>query len=221
MVSFVCASDIHCYFDKLATFPAGDVLILAGDMLSAGTLEELYEFNKALRLVQKKYKRILYTPGNHCRIVEKDEALAREVLSACELVINESIEVFGKKIYMTPMTPRYGRWSFMAEELTLAYKYFNLIPEGLDLLVCHGMPYMVLDETLYGERVGSKALRDRILAMKKKPAYFIGGHIHADYLNSSYPKNYGMVDLNGTKCYNVSICDEKYRPVNNCLELEI
>lgn len=40
----------------------GDILILAGDI---GTLEEPEKLIKTLRLVQSKYKIILYIPGNH------------------------------------------------------------------------------------------------------------------------------------------------------------
>jgi Icc-related predicted phosphoesterase len=54
-----------------------------------------------------------------------------------------------------------------------------------------------------GEHVGCEELRAAV--ERVRPRVHIFGHIH---------HGYGMMDWNGTRFVNASVCNEQYRPVN-------
>ncbi|SFS33448.1 hypothetical protein SAMN05660206_101200 [Sphingobacterium wenxiniae] len=54
-----------------------------------------------------------------------------------------------------------------------------MIPDDTDILITHGPPFGILDETVYGKRTGGEELLLRVYQVK--PKYHIFGHIHEDH----------------------------------------
>lgn len=202
----VGVSDTHGEFPDV---PDGDLLVHAGDFSNHSTEQEFFEFNKWLGVISKKftYKPIVVF-GNHETHAEKiGMEETKELLSNCTILFDDEIIVKGKRIYGTPWVPRYGDWSFMMLDAALSNKY-NLIPEGLDLLITHGPPRRILDQNRRNNRCGSEALRQRLLEMKKPPRFHVFGHIHT---TGDQPRQ----ELwNGINCFNLSIMDDWYNPTN-------
>ena len=80
-------------------------------------------------------------------------------------------------------------------DCSTAYEY-NLIPEGIDILLTHGPPLNVLDLVPYDgmKSAGCPKLAERI--QKVRPKLHVFGHIH---------EGYGMHMKNGTTYVNASI----------------
>ena len=76
---------------------------------------------------------------------------------------------------------------------------FAAIPAGLDVLLAHGPPYLVLDRAVRGVDTGSHALRRAIVRGRPRVAVF--GHIH---------EQHGEDQLGATRCLNVSLVDARY-----------
>ena len=86
-------------------------------------------------------------------------------------------------------------------------KYYDLIPEGLDILISHDAAYindmgMIFMGPYRGENAGNKILAEYV--KKVKPALYFCGHIHSG--------NHRFEEIDGTKCANVSIMNEDYNP---------
>lgn len=87
--------------------------------------------------------------------------------------------VDGKLIFGSPYVPTFGDWFFMKDRGKLG-KTWESLYEGIDILVTHGPPKMILDlshdknHTL--EYCGDGALFKKV--MKIQPKYHLFGHIH-------------------------------------------
>jgi Icc-related predicted phosphoesterase len=98
---------------------------------------------------------------------------------------------------------------------------WNMIPFGTDILITHSPPHGILDgvrpqppgwglESDPGSGpLGCEELAIRLNAVRPKLHVF--GHIH---------DGYGYEERKGTIYVNASICDEKYRPVNQAVIVE-
>lgn len=199
MPRLVCISDTHSMHRKIKDVPDGDVLIHAGDWSGRGTLAELVDFNTWLGALPHKHK--LVTAGNHDAIA-KDHGYAQAILTNATLLIDQGATIDGVSFYMSPWTPRFGNWDFMAERGHPMRAKWNKIPDQVDVLVTHGPPFYVLDLCPNG-RVGCKDLLTRVFEVKPKVHVF--GHIH-----ESHGEERGMF----TRFVNASICDGSYNPIN-------
>lgn len=112
------------------------------------------------------------------------------------------------KIFGTPYCKLFGNWAFMELDKTLEKLYSN-IPENLDILLTHDQPFgygdIILDDISWadGSHIGNKPLLKAIL--DKKPRIQTNGHLH------SCQK--GLIEIDQTKHYNVSLKNEAYRMV--------
>lgn len=119
----------------------------------------------------------------------------------------DTIRIFG-----TPYCKPFGSWAFMRENLS---KYYDEIPEGIDILISHDaadineMGY-IHEGRWSGTNAGNKALADCI--KRVKPKYYFCGHIHSG--------NHKFEDIDGVKCANVSLMNERYSPENEILMFE-
>jgi Icc-related predicted phosphoesterase len=88
---------------------------------------------------------------------------------------------------------------------------WDLIPEGIDVLMTHGGPRGILDRP-YGryEHVGCDDLLTRALQVRPKIHCF--GHVHGDA---------GIKDFNGTTFINASSCGEDYKIRNEPIVLDV
>lgn len=78
------------------------------------------------------------------------------------------------------------------------------ITKDTDILLTHGPPYQILDQTREGKFAGSKTLKDKISNSNIK--YHIFGHIHEEGSSS--------IELGCTTFINASICTRNYKPIN-------
>jgi len=216
-------SDTHGFIPNIDKFPCGDILIYSGDAdcnpnyhknnLAKLTpcLEELNDFFQDL-LDKKKFKKIIFVPGNHDFIFQNFEVEARYILNAATVLIDEEYEYGGFKFYGSPQTPAFCDWSFNRTQDELK-EIWKDIPSDTDILVTHGPPQGILDQTGRGlnEHLGCPALALRITQLKLKLHCY--GHIHGG--------GNSIIDINGTTFSNASIMDESYSPTQSYNEFEL
>ena len=171
-------SDTHCRHKQLADLPDADVIVHCGDFSEMGTEDEVLDFLNWFIGLPYLYK--VFVTGNHdlCLWDADDiEDLPDNVYFLqdrdCEI---EGIRFFG-----------------------LAYNHSEkLIPNGVDVLVTHEPPVMILDES-NNTHWGNVSLRNRVMAVK--PHYHLFGHAHDAY---------GTVKQNGIMFFNGAIFDDTY-----------
>jgi Icc-related predicted phosphoesterase len=80
-----------------------------------------------------------------------------------------------------------------------------LIPADTELLITHGPPYGILDETVRDRTaVGCRDLLHKVSALQQLKAH-VFGHIH---------EGYGQREVGGTLFLNASVLDEHYEMKN-------
>jgi Icc-related predicted phosphoesterase len=210
-VKVVCLSDTHGQIQKIS-IPEGDVVVHAGDFSATGSMRDHIEFASFLGALPHKYK--LVVPGNHDRCSQIMTEGVREVFKfhGVTLLIDEAIEIEGKKFYGSPWTPTFGRWHWMKDRGRSIGRMWDGIPTGLDMLITHGPPHGILDWSIYSKvNCGCEELIKAVY--DKKPRHHVFGHIH----NSG-----GMVKAeNGMSFHNVAICDEDYKPQDRVQVVEL
>jgi hypothetical protein len=95
-------------------------------------------------------------------------AEARAVLTAATYLQDEFAEIAGLRMWASPWTPTWGEWAFMRDRGPSIREKWQLIPEGLDLLITHGPPAYICDRTLGGEHVGCEDLREIVEARRPR-----------------------------------------------------
>lgn len=203
-MKIVAVSDTHNRHKRLE-IPEGDILIHAGDATSLGYKHEIESLGAWLKRLPHKVK--IFVPGNHDFMFEQDPMQARELAgdgkNGVHVLIDESLEVDGIRIYGSPWSKEFGAWAFMASEEMLR-AFYSKVPEGLDILVTHGPAYGLLDKLARnGEAAGSKSLR--VALSDKRPRFHICGHIH---------EAYGTARFGDTRIFNASTCNLSYNAVN-------
>ena len=208
-ISITAISDLHGYTPRL---PAGDILIVAGDLTArddpVGYLEVLDW------AIEQPFERVILIAGNHDMHLQKDNYKRMVVIEKMAYLEDQLLDLGGLKIYGSPWTltfpginPICSAFTVDTEE-QMAEKY-AAVPDNLDILITHGPPYCILDQVNDFKNgtirnTGSRALLD--LIKQKKPRYHIFGHIH---------QNGGMVyNVPGQKttCMNVCLMNEQYKP---------
>jgi Icc-related predicted phosphoesterase len=204
-----CIADLHGFFPELE---GGDLLIIAGDLTAGHQDKEYIEFNSWL--LKQKYRKKVLVSGNHDVWIEEASMMSGTFYD-CEYLYNSGTEFEGLKIWGTPhslifdgVNPRCT--AFMETERGLKKKY-ELIPEGIDILISHSPPCGVLDVNSLGECCGSLALRETMFRVK--PKYLICGHIHECGGKT--------IDLTTTHVINCSHVDENYKPKNKPIRITI
>ena len=86
-----------------------------------------------------------------------------------------------------------------------------MIPRNTDILLTHGPPKGILDETFHPQNVGCEMLRLRIIN-EIQPKYSIFGHIH---------EAYGQVQENNIHFINASVVNLHYQLVNAPIVFEV
>lgn len=174
----VATADLHGALPDISDWPDADVLVLAGDtgFLELGTthwrgqLEPTLDWLVACR---EKYAHVLGVAGNHDFGMRDDPKRARRL--PWTYLQDEAVEIDGFKFYGTPWSKTFGHWAFMQPDPDLA-EVWAKIPDDTDVLIVHGPPYGLVDETWGREHVGSKTLRQRLTVVR--PLLTVCGHIH-------------------------------------------
>ncbi len=195
-------SDTHSKHHQL-TLPKGDMLIHAGDVSSRGSVQEVESFLNWFSKQDFKYK--IFIAGNHDFFFERaNEQTVQALIPENVIYLNDSgIEIEGIKIWGSPIQPAFFDWAFNRERGTDIKKHWDLIPNNTDILITHGPPFDILDQTIQGDKVGCEELLKCVLEIK--PKLHIFGHIH---------EAHGDVQKYGIKFINASVLNVRYQVTN-------
>lgn len=205
----ICISDTHHrYFwpggSSRLKVPEGDILINAGDISMMGTQDQIALYG--LWLSEQPHKIRITVPGNHDWLFQKNEELARSLVPGIVL-IDQALDYAGTIFYGSPWQPWFCDWAFNLPRGKQLAEKWDKIPTRTDVLITHGPPFGRQDLTKgYEEEpkhVGCVDLANKVDSIRPKLHVF--GHIHYSY---------GMVECDGTKFVNASICNERYEHVN-------
>ncbi len=209
-MKIIAIADTHGYH-QLVDVPAGDVLLVAGDICSYGSLEDIEDFGTWLLDQPCRHKIVI--AGNHDEPFQSNNDSALQALTRVDSNITYLEDSFVKieeiTFYGTPWTPTFMNWYFMANRGATIRKKWKMIPENTDVLITHGPPAAILDN-VRGIPQGCADLLERIQQIN--PKYNVFGHIH---------EGYGRTRRNNTVFINASVCDGRYRPVNRPVVFEL
>lgn len=195
-----CISDLHGSYPELQ---GGDLLIVAGDLTARDTVKQHQDFYNWMW--SQKYKRVVYIAGNH------DGNIPGSGCESIYYLCDSGCDFEGLNIWGTPWTPEFCNWHFMLPRGRQLKEKWDKIPYNTDILVTHGPPLGILDETdntyFRAERVGCADLRDAVDRIQ--PRLHVFGHIHHGH-GQMLLKN----DRRDTICVNAAIMNEQYKPVN-------
>jgi 3',5'-cyclic AMP phosphodiesterase CpdA len=197
-VRVVAVSDLH---GQLPPIPPCDLLLVAGDVCpladhSEAAQRAFLEGPFSDWLERAPAGAIAGVAGNHDLIAEDEPALPAGL--PWTYLCDSGAELHGLRVWGTPFAITYGDWAFMESDDALEQR-FAAIPAGLDVLLAHGPPHLVLDHAVRGVDTGSRALRRAIVRARPRVAVF--GHIH---------EAHGEDRLGKTRCLNVSLLDARY-----------
>lgn len=210
-------SDTHNAHDKLILEPS-DIIIHSGDATSMGYEHQIKNFIEWYSKQDAQYK--IYIPGNHDVGLEEHYEERSEWFKDAGIILlnDESIILddfsyhdfkdYNIKIHGCPITPNFGRWSFMRARGHQINEHWKKIPKDTDILVTHGPPKFILDQVKNWnesiENVGCEMLAYKVIDIKPKIHAF--GHIH---------ECYGTTDAYGVEFINASCMDESYNLINS------
>lgn len=135
-------------------------------------------------------------PGNHELYIEKHEEHVKELSKyyLVDLLINESIDFNGFKVYGSPYTPEFHNWAYNRTNKQLSNDWEN-IPDDTNILLTHGPAYGCLDKVIRGDQhVGCKHLTKRIKELNNLQYHFFG-HIHE---SRGYEYNNNILNVNAS-----------------------
>lgn len=102
----------------------------------------------------------------------------------------------------SPYQPEFYDWAFnLPADSPEIKQVWAKIPNDVDVLITHGPPAGILDQTFDGLHVGCKQLLERVKQIK--PRLHVFGHIH---------EGYGRVEQDSTIFVNASTCSLRYKP---------
>ena len=192
-MKIVAFSDTHMLHDKVE-IPDGDLLIFAGDMSICKTVQDVSRFNAFLKTLPHPYKIVI--GGNHDHLLAYSADIARELLQDAFYLQDSSVTIEGTIIYGSPWQPTFNTKACSAFALprgTIIRKKWDLIPEGVDILVTHSPPCGIMDED-GGVSHGCSDLLERVRQIQ--PKLHIFGHIH---------NHNGMVTVGKTRFINCNV----------------
>jgi Icc-related predicted phosphoesterase len=225
-VKIVAFSDTHSHHRDV-TVPDGDVLVFAGDFMTCGRrYAEVVSF--ADWFMKQPHKHKVLVVGNHDRLFESQFPMCLGEFrnrGNVSYLHDSGTTIDGVKFWGSPVQPWFCDWAFNVHRGAPIKKHWDKIPTDTDVLITHGPPWGILDQSVpdgqtssWGsqliihpsEHLGCEELA--IAVNRVKPVVNIFGHIHGSY---------GKVLKDGTWYHNVAICDEQYNPVNEPHVIEL
>lgn len=220
-LKIVSISDTHGMHQKLdGQIPFGDVLVHAGDLTRHGKLHELESFCAWFAAQPHTYK--VFIAGNHDACLEQSPELCRPIIEKYGLTYLQdgAVTIDGKVFYGSPRTPQFFDWSFMSLRGKSIRRYWDNIPNKVDVLITHGPPHGIGDlvppyrgVSRFPRHAGCLQLLLKIVEVE--PTLHICGHIHAGH---------GIVrtdEIPMTTFINAATCTEKYEPTNKPILVEL
>lgn len=146
-------SDTHNDFSH--SVGSGHILFHYGDATIRGSIKEIFKFSKWVKSQLNNFEHIVIIPGNHDLMFEKNEAKVRQIFAdrladipgasdRVHILINQSVELYGYKIYGSPYSIRYHDWAFMKSGEPLWVEW-DKIPKDVEILMTHTPPFGILD----------------------------------------------------------------------------
>jgi Icc-related predicted phosphoesterase len=188
------------------------ILVHAGDISYRGRVWEVEEFIEWYAGLPFKNK--IMIAGNHDFLFEHDPEKSKEILdrlgSEITYLNDSGAELEGLKFWGSPVTPWFHNWAFnrIGDEIN---EHWDLIPNDINVLITHGPPYLTLDATKSGLRVGCPRLSKKIKDLTDLKVH-VFGHIH---------EASGIVEKNGVTYINASILDLYYEVRNSPVILHL
>lgn len=157
MIEIVCISDTHngqwkTDFGNQMRRYQGDILIHAGDFSDRGSDEEIRQTFSWLRSLDNfRYK--IFIAGNMDGIGMDDsrkEVLKKQLTDeryGVYYLQDSACVIEGIKIYGCPYTPKFAGGFQYERESPQAKRIWQNIPHDCDILISHGPPYSILDQT--------------------------------------------------------------------------
>jgi len=182
------------------------ILIHAGDISYRGRVHEVEDFIEWYAALPFKHK--IMIAGNHDFLFEAEPDKCKEIIDSLgpDIIYLEDsgIELEGLKFWGSPITPWFHNWAFnrVAEKIN---EHWDLIPTDINVLITHGPPYLTLDDTRSGLRVGCPGLSEKIKNLSELKVH-VFGHIH---------EAQGIVEKDGVTYVNASILDLYYEVKNS------
>jgi Icc-related predicted phosphoesterase len=166
-------SDTHQWHREIGV-PDAEILIHAGDFtMFSSSQASIVDFNNWLGELPHRHK--IVVPGNHEFFLAKDIS-KRSMLSNAVVLINESVEIDGLRIWGSPVTPLSGG-AFGLSSADDRRRLYAGISKGTDVMVTHGPPYSILDSAPGStHHSGCLELLDAVLRVR--PRLHVFGHIH-------------------------------------------
>jgi Icc-related predicted phosphoesterase len=218
----VAISDTHNRAERVA-IPDGDVLLHAGDHTMRGSVDELERAARWLGSLRPRYRAVITIPGNHDFGAEWYPERARSIFEAHDItwLVDEAAVCDGVRFYGSPWQPWFLDWAFnfpRDDGGAAATSVWAKIPDDTDVLITHGPPFGILDQTLPGdERVGCPHLLAAIQERGGIQAH-VFGHIHEGYGTATRRVGSGGRDV---LFVNAATCDrERYAPVQPPITFE-
>lgn len=205
-MKIVAISDTHGQHHNLEV-PEGDMIIHAGDVSGKGSIEEVIDFLDWFKDLNFKYK--IFVAGNHDFYFENTylEGYDNIIPEGVHYLNDQSVEIEGINIWGSPIQPWFYDWAFNRRRGEDIAKHWALIPQNTDVLITHGPPFGVLDQTIGGVEVGCEDLMSTINRLNLKVHIF--GHIH---------EAYGQVKRGNVDFINASVLDVNYQLINKPIE---
>lgn len=225
----VCISDTHGMHDSMKynildfiDKNQENILIHAGDVTNVGSQSGIRQFVEWFQNIEG-YLAKIFCSGNHdwgfyrkpawLYYLINDENLSQSdctYLEDSEFTIQLPEISMPIKFYGSPWQLPFMNWAFNLPENELA-KYWEKIPDDVDVLITHGPAYGILD-TVVGryEHLGSVTLSERI--SKIKPKIHICGHIHSGR---------GIIEKDGVLYINASTATESYDMINKPIVIDL
>ena len=201
LMRLVLISDTHGLHDKVGPVPAGRCPVHAGDLMNSlgYDVQDIVSFNRWLG--EQDFRHRVVCAGNHDRYFENAPQQARELLTNATYLENTGATFDGVAFWGSPYTPEFMNWAFMYHRGSGA-GHWELIPDNLDVLITHGPPLGILDQTAPGEpHLGCAELLDTV---KSEARIGIFGHIHGGA---------GTFENNETRFINAAYLNERYKPL--------
>jgi Icc-related predicted phosphoesterase len=193
MPRIVCLSDTHNYHEEISV-PDGDILIHAGD-----ATQEAEQFAKSRRLIE--WFAAFAAPLIKSSSPEITTGCSRLIIKPLADLLDDSIvylqdsaiQIENLKIYGAPWQPRFYDWAFNLNRGREIAEKWRLINADTDVLITHGPPFGILDDTPIGDLAGCEELRKKVEEIRPRAHVF--GHIH---------HGYGTTEKFGVKFVNAS-----------------
>ncbi|CAF0773391.1 unnamed protein product [Rotaria sp. Silwood1] len=220
---FVCISDNHDNYDF--TLPDGDILLHSGDFTRNGTEKEIETFLNWLKTLTQ-YRLKIIIVGNHeskrfytKKRYKKFPLVIEQLKTDKSLVTDYGIVYLQDQTFHDPITgwKFYGSgWlSEQCKDPEEIRRHWSKIPIDTDILLTHGPPSSILDQSSNTYHLGCKELLNSILNIVK-PKLHVFGHVHRGY--GQYKND---LELGRTLFVNASLCDSYFRIAHSPIVIDL